>query len=222
MAKTKIELFEDSLMVEQLTDEKLGEYEILLRRVGNDWCRIQHCFSTAYALPVERIDDAVRLIEFGNERYGSKESYLIPANEKLGMIYERAGLYKKAYDVYARIYPNIGAWKGPFPWCLLDMKMHIDGFQYSKELDEYIELCEKEDMFAKSFEKNRFILSLAEFIVADYHHDSNKKQRYYAAICEMLAPGYKGPLYEILKKHKLDEQLRLTAECEEFLESIRC
>ena len=140
MGKTKIELFEEKLLKEGISDDGLQEYGKLLKRAGNDWNRIQHCFRTAYFFPVKRISDAERLIEFGISNYGSERGCRIPAYEMLGTLYERAGLYKKAYDIYVAIYPDIGGFRGRFPWCLLDTKMHIDNFKYSEELKQYYEL----------------------------------------------------------------------------------
>lgn len=100
MAKTRIELFEDALTADGMTGDSLPEYERLLKRAGNDWSRIQHCFLTAYRFPVERLEEAVQLIEFGISKYGSEPGYTIPAYEMLGTIYERAGCYQKAYDYF--------------------------------------------------------------------------------------------------------------------------
>lgn len=37
MAKTKLQLFEDKLIQEGVTDEALLEFETLLKRSGDDW-----------------------------------------------------------------------------------------------------------------------------------------------------------------------------------------
>ena len=220
MAKTKIEMLEDKIVEEGLTDEKLLEYEKLLRRAGNDWCRIQHCYLTAYNIPAERVNEAIKLIEFGIQRYGSDKDGLICAYERLGATYRQAGLFQKAYEVYHSIYPDIGNIQGEFPWCLLDTKIHADGFRYSPELEKYIKLCEEDNGFAKSFLQNKFVLALAKYIVADHYGDSDKKAKAYETISRMLDRDFKGPLYELLKRHKYDEKLKLTDECRAFLETI--
>lgn len=220
MAKTKIELFEDSLIEEGLSDEKLDEFEKLLKRAGSDWNRIQHCFITADHFPVSRLDEAVKLIEFGVDRYKSSKSGLIRSYQMLGSIYRRAGLYQKAYDVYTDVYPDIGNFRGEYPWCLLDTKMHADNFDYSPELEEYFLLCQKESSFAKSFVDHEFVLALANFIVADHYSNSSEKDKAYATIVQILQPDYTGPLYTILKKHRYEEKLNLTNECLAFLEKI--
>ena len=220
MAKTRIELFEDKIVEEGLTDEKLLEYEKLLRRAGNDWCRIQHCYLTAYNIPVERVDEAIKIIEFGIQRYRSDKDGLICAYESLGATYKQAGLYQKAYDVYNSIYPDIGNIQGEFPWCLLDTKIHADGFQYSPELEEHLKICEEDNGFTKSFLQNKFAVALAKYIVADHYGDNDKKAKAYGTISRMLDKNFKGPLYELLKRHKFDENLRLTNECRAFLDRI--
>ncbi|SCX09917.1 hypothetical protein SAMN02910339_01425 [Lachnospiraceae bacterium YSD2013] len=58
---TKIELFEEKLIKEGVTDDNLQEYEKVLRRAGDDWNRIQHCYLTAYKFPVKQISNSVRL-----------------------------------------------------------------------------------------------------------------------------------------------------------------
>ena len=220
MTKTKIELFEERLLKEGVTDDNLREYEKLLKRTGNDWNRIQHCFRTAYEFPVKQLSSSERLIEFGISNYGSEQSNVICAKEMLGTIYERASLYRKAYDIYVDIYPNIGGFKGNFPWCLLDTKMHVDNFTYSDEMKHYYDLCIAESRFSKSFLQYQFILKLAEYIIADYYNDSDGKNKAYDAISEMIKPGYKGLLYNLLKGHKYNEKLRITKECKAFLNSM--
>ena len=220
MAKSKIELFEDKLIEEGLTDEKLQEFEKLLRRAGDDWNRIQHCFITAYHFPVDRLDEAEKLIEFGVDRYGNDSSGQICSYQMLGTIYRRAGLYQKAYETYIGIYPNIGNNRGGFPWCLLDTKMHADNFNYSPELEKYLALCQNEDEFAKSFLNYKFMMALADYIIADHYGNNDKKEGAYSAISKMLEPDYIGPLYKLLKKHRYDERLKLTDECKVFLERM--
>ena len=220
MKKSKIQIFEEKLVKEKITDKKLQEYEALLKRVGDDWNRIQHCFITAYNFSIKRVNEAVKLIEFGNEKYGSDKSNLIRSYEMLGTIYERAGMYQEAYDIYVDIYPNIKGFQGNFPWCLLDTKMQVDNFMYSPELEKYIVLCEQMDEFNKSFVNHQFILELAKYIVADYYNDSNNKEKTLINIKTISKPEYKGPLYELLKRKRYNEQLNITDRCRSFLKKI--
>lgn len=220
MAKTKIQLFEDRLIQEGVTDEALLEFETLLKHLGDDWNRIQHCFITAYRFPVSRLDEAVKLIEFGIDRFKNSESGIVCSYQALGSIYEEAGLYQKAYDIYVPLYSRIGNHKGNFPWCLLKMKLHIDHFEYSKEMEEYFQLCSKEDIISKSFLINKLLLAIADFIIAHNRGDKERMQENYDAICEMIEPGHKGPLNNVLKKHRYDERLRISDECWSFLESM--
>lgn len=220
IAKTKIELFEDALTADGMTGDSLPEYERLLKRAGNDWSRIQHCFLTAYRFPVERLEEAVQLIEFGISKYGSKPGYTIPAYEMLGTIYERAGCYQKAYDTYISIFPDIRGFKGNYPWCLLNMKMHVDRFTYSEKLEEYLALCLAEDAFSKAFLKNRFLLALADYIIAGHDGNMERRGNAYDAICEMTGSEFKGPLYGLLKRHRYQEELKITDECRAFLDRI--
>lgn len=220
MPKTKIELFEEKMVEEGLSDENLLEYEKLLRRVRNDWSRMQHCFLTASRFPVARLDDAVRLVEFGNERYASDPLYLTHSRSMLGRIYMRAEQYQTAYEIFLDIFRKKGNFKGQIPWCLLDAKMHVDRFQYSSELEEYLALCRSENDFIKSFLESRFLLALAEYIVAAHYGRRDEKGHAYATICEMLEPGYTGPLHELLEQHRYEEHLRLTDDRRAFLRKI--
>lgn len=222
VAKTKIECFEEELTKTGVTNEKLREYEKLLKRAGNDWSRIQHCYFTAYWLPVERLEESIKLIEFGIARYGSEPGYAVHAYDMLGMIYERAGCYQKAYEIYTSIFPNhIGGYRGSYPWCLLNMKMHTDGFRYSEKLEAYFELCLSENEFSRSALNNQFMLAVADYIIADYYDDEKRRNNAYDDICKMLEPGFKGALFDILKKHGHEEQLKLTKECRTFLNGIK-
>lgn len=220
MKKTKIELFEEKLIEEGLTDDKLKEYEKLLKRSRDDWNRIQHCAFTAYKFPIERINKSEKLIKFGINKYGSNKECVIYAYTTLGAIYERTGYYQKAYEIYVLIFPNIKCFRENFPWCLLNMKMHIDNFKYSEELERYYELCLAENDFSKAFLNHMFTLVLAEYIIADYYGNSEDKSKAYDTICEMIEPGYKGALYKCLKKHKYEERLKITKEGIAFLDRI--
>ncbi|MCF0114323.1 MAG: hypothetical protein HUJ56_03140 [Erysipelotrichaceae bacterium] len=220
MTKTGIDLFEETLIQEGLTDQNLETYEKLLRKAGDDWNRIQHCFLTAYQFPVDKVEEAAKLIEFGNERYASEERYLIHSNQYLGLIYRRAGLYQKAYEVYASIYQKFGDVKGTFPWNMLESKLYADNFTYSVELEECIELCQQESVFAKSFRDNKFKLALADYIVASHDSDIDKMKVAYSTICEVAASDYKGTLKDVLTKHKAIDVFHITEECRVFLKGI--
>ena len=159
-------------------------------------------------------------IKFGITEYGSEQEYKTFAYEAFGSIYENSGYYKKAYDIYVSIFPNIKCFRGNFPWCLLNMKMHIDNFKYSEELERYYELCLAEDDFSKAFLNHMFILVLAEYIIADYYGNQQDRCKAYDTIHEMIEPGYKGSLYKCLKKHKYEERLKITKESIAFLNRI--
>ena len=192
----------------------------MLRRSGDDWNRFSHCYITAYRFPVDRVEEAVKLIKFGNERYASEKSYLVSSNQMLGSIYRRACLYKEAYDTYLQIYPDIGSNKGGFPWCLLEAKMYADNFNYSQELEEYIEHCEKENVISRAFRKNQFVEAMAGYIVAEHYGDMARMASNYEIICELLAPDYKGPLEQFLNKHRIEEEIEINDDCMAFLKNI--
>lgn len=100
------------------------------------------------------------------------------------------------------------------------MKLHIDHFEYSKEMEEYFQLCMNEDNISKSFFINKLLLAIADFIIVHHCGNNERMQVNYDAICEMIEPGYKGSLNNVLKKHRYDERLRISNECWSFLESM--
>ena len=65
------------------------------------------------------------------------------------------------------------------------------------------------------------MLAVADYIIADHYDDEKRRNNAYDDIFEMLEPGFKGALFDILKKHGHEEQLKLTKECRIFLDGIK-
>lgn len=217
---TKIDLFEQEIIEGRLVDdEALAQYERMLRRCGDDWPRIQHTFLTAYNLPVERLEEAVTLINFGIDHYGS-ENYTVDALHMLGTIYRRAGRYQDAYDVYARVLPIMGNSRGSMPWCMVYCRLRINNYTYSPDMEWLHGLCLEESTFSRSFLDSRFFMAQLEYLIADHKGDVAARDAAYLKIAEMLEPGYKGPLTDMLKRHRIDETLPLNPDCMAFLERM--
>ena len=103
---------------------------------------------------------------------------------------------------------------------MLESKLYADNFSYSVELEECIELCQQESVFAKSFRDNKFKLALADYIVASHDSDIDKMKVAYSTICEVAASDYKGTLKDVLTKHKAIDVFHITEECRVFLKGL--
>ena len=68
---TKIEEFENRIINTGLSDGDYAEYEKLLRRVHDNFLKLQHCYITAIKFSENRADSAVALIEWGLDKYPS-------------------------------------------------------------------------------------------------------------------------------------------------------
>ena len=65
----KIDEFELKLIRQGMTDEDLAEYEKLLKRVRGNFAKRQHCYTTAIQFPSYNAEQALKLIQYGLEKF---------------------------------------------------------------------------------------------------------------------------------------------------------
>ncbi len=217
MAKTKIELLEEDIVATELTDEKLETYRRMLTRARNDYCRNQHCYLTGLSIPAERWKEAVRLIRFGIAHYTDDNLAMGWAWQALGLVYERAGQFGEAYSALIK---STEYGENHDVWGLLRTRIHVDKFRYSERIEDHYRFCAVDHSFVKSLLQNKFYLEIAQIIIARKAENYDEVKEHYHKVMKMLAPEFKGELYEVLKKHRYTESITLSPQCCEFLEGI--
>ena len=152
---TKIEEFEKRIIYTGLSDDDFAEYEKLLRRVHDNFLKLQHCYITAIKFSENRADSAVALIEWGLDKFPSTWSPTYSALDYIGRIRERNGQYRLAYEAYLRAADVLGedhlSYSITLSGSLMWMLLHIDNFTYSKQLEDYYNAFNCIDDFEKAF-----------------------------------------------------------------------
>ena len=168
---SKIDEFEQKIIKTGFTEEDLKEYAKLLRQVSGNFSKRQHCYSTAIQFPVEHTEQAVSLIKYGLEAFeddGWFSTYTSYFN--IGRIYEKAKEYHKAFDYYLLAKNSLGE-EHPesvkeLSKYLLWMKLHIDSFSYSEEMEEYYLKYTQAPEFSKAFLNSEIKLSIANIVIS--------------------------------------------------------
>lgn len=222
---SKIEEFEQNLIKHGMTDDDIFEYSKLLKRVHGNFSKRQHCYTTAIQFQPKYAEQAIKLIKYGLENFedgcfSTYTSYLY-----IGHIYEKNGNYQKAFDYYLLAKKVLGEDHPDYVMelskDLLWMKLHVDSFSYSAELEEYLLCYKKMNDFSKSFVNSEFILAVADIVV--FLHEGkteNAKEQLETArkICKL---NYSGKLYNILSGHKYYESLNATPESINFIKKLK-
>ena len=100
------------------------------------------------------------------------------------------------------------------------MKLHIDSFCYSQELENYYSCYVTTDDFSKSFIENEFRLAIATLVIALHHGDMVEAKEALYKAREISKPNYLGKLYNILDRHNYKESFKTTREAEDFIKNI--
>lgn len=221
---SKIDAFEKRIIEQGLQDEDLIEYGKLLGRVRGNYNKRQHCYTTAIQFPEGKADDAVKLIQYGldnfdDDWFSTYQSYLY-----IGKIYEKTGDYKRAFDALLLARGVLGDEQEEYikdiSRDLLWMKLHIDKFSYSKEMEKYYLCYSSSNEISKSFINNKVVLAIAEIIVFMHQGKTVDAKRALEEARQICTPGYSGALTEMLLMHNYQERLKLTPEAKEFLDKI--
>ncbi|MCR5781775.1 MAG: hypothetical protein K6G90_03455 [Clostridia bacterium] len=222
---TVIEEFENELIKNGLTTENLAGYEKLLKRVRGNDMRLEHCCITALRFPLNRSEDALSLIKWGLEKYPPDSwfaAYRVYYTE--GMICERCGRYQSAYEAYSKAYNALSdeqaAYRRATAGDLLWMRLHIDGFGYSEELERYYDLFRETDDIQKSFINNEFRLCVARIVIFRHKEMTEEARRSYEKALMLCGPDAVSRMKDILDKHGAEDVLTVTPECSAFLKSV--
>lgn len=223
---SKIAEFEQRIIENGFTEEDLKEYEKLLKRVRDNFLKRQHCYSTAMQFPVEYTEQAVSLIKFGLEKFeddGWFSTYTSYFN--IGCIYEEAKEYHKAFEYYLLAKNALGKdhpeYVTELSKYLLWMKLHIDAFGYSTEMEEYYSSYTQAPEFSKAFLNSEIRLSIANIVVSLHYGKTEEAKKSLEIAKEICKPNYKGRLHNILNRHKCNETLNITPEAITFINNLK-
>lgn len=221
-AMSKIEEFENQVVIFGIRNGDLDKYTKLLRYVHRDVLKQQHCCSTALRFPPERAEQAVTLIRYGLQNFESSWFSVYTSCLSMGSIYEKAGNYVKAYEAYLSANEALGSehhtyYENVLSSRLLWMRLHIDDFRYSEEAETYYRDFEKSGEFSKSFLQQDFKCKVAQIVIFSHYGKYAEAKTALEAALEMCRPNFKGKLYDLLQKHRCTEVLPLIPEVTRFL-----
>lgn len=221
----KIDDFEQKLITQGMTDQDFAEYEKLLRRVRDNFLKRQHCYTTAIQFPLHYAEQAVKLIQYGLEKFEDSWFSTYTSYLYMGQIYERINNYQKAFDAYALAKEALGAdhpeYVAELAKDLMWMKLHVDSFKYSAALEEYLSLHEKTDDFSKAMVNAEFKVAVANIVIQMHRGNITEAKQFHEKAKEMCNPNYIGKLYNILRKHHYHESLDATPEAIAFVRQLR-
>ena len=221
----KIDEFEQRVVTQGMTDEDFIEYEKLLKRVRGNFLKRQHCYTTDSQLPCENFEQAIKLIEYGLENFADEWFSTYKSYLHMGYIYERTRNYQKSYESYLLAKDVLEAdhpeYVQELSISLFWVKLHIDSFCYSPEIEAYYECYSKTNEFSKSFINSEFRLAVANVVISLHHENTDEARKALEIARKICEPNYIGKLYSILKRNNYQESLNATTESIEFIKKLK-
>ena len=220
----KIDEFERKIINQGMTDEDFFEYEKMLKRVRDNFSKRQHCYTTAIQLPEKDFKQAVKLIQYGLDNFedgwfSTYTSYLY-----IGHIYERINKYQNAYESYLLAKEALGSdhpeYVEELSKDLMWMKLHVDSFKYSPELEDYLYQYQKTSDFSKALINSEFKVAVVNIVLALHYERYDEARQFLEKAREICKPNYVGKLYDILSRHKHKETLNTTPESILFVKQL--
>jgi hypothetical protein len=101
------------------------------------------------------------------------------------------------------------------------MKLHIDSFQYSEEMENYFSCYKRADDFSKSFINSEFRLAVANIVIALHHGNVNEARSSLEMAKRITRFDYVGRLRQLLARHRYEEALDTTPEALAFINTIK-
>lgn len=222
---SKIGDFENIIVAKGMTDDDFIEYGKLLRRVNGNYNKIQHCYTTAIKFPKNNYTQAIKLIEYGLDNFADTWSSKYTSYLYMGHIYENAGKYSEAYDSFLSAKNSIPVEHKTYlieiSSELLWMKLHIDSFHYSTELEEYYDCYSQADEFSKSFLNKQYRMAIANLVISLHYSNYAQAKSALNEAEKISKKGYVGPLYKLLEYHRYYETLRHTPESLNFIKKTK-
>ena len=221
----KIDEFEEKIIKQGMSDEDFEEYKKLLKRVRGNFGKRQHCYTTAIQFPTKNANQAIKLIEYGLETFSDEWFSTYTSYLYIGKIYESSGKYQKAYDAYLMALNALGemgqGYKEELSGDLCWMRLHIDSFQYSEELEELYSSYDETEEFSKGFINSEFRRAIIQIVIALQHNQREIAKNAYKQAIAIYSPSYVGKLHNILARHNYKETLKITLEAKKFLSGLK-
>lgn len=221
----KIDEFEAKIIKQGMSDDDFEEYKKLLKRVHGNFGKRQHCYTTAIQFPPKNANQAIKLIEYGLETYPDDGFSTYTSYLYIGKIYETTRKYQMAYDAYLMAMESLGemnqSYKKELSGDLCWMRLHIDSFQYSEEMENLFSCYNETDEFSKGFINSEFRMAVIQIIIALHHNDKTAAKEAYKQATTIYSPSYVGKLQHILARHKYTETLKITPEVKKYLQKLK-
>ena len=221
----KIDEFEQRIVQQGMTDDDFAEYEKLLKRVRGNFSKRQHCYTTAIQFPGQYAEQAIKLIQYGldtfeDDWFSTYTSYL-----HMGHIYEGISNYQKAFDAYLLAKDVLGSdhpkYVEELSKDLMWMKLHVDSFRYSEELEEYLSCYKKTSDFSKALVNTEFKIAIVNIVISLHHGRLDEAKQFLEKARGICNPNYVGKLHSILAKHNYNESIRTTPEAIAFIQQLK-
>lgn len=221
----KIDEFEQQIIKHGMTEKDFVEYEKLLKKVHGNFLKRQHCYTTAIQFPSQYAQQAIRLIQYGLDTFEDGWFSTYTSYLHMGHIYEGISNYQKALQAYLLAKEALGldhsSYVEELSKDLMWMKLHIDSFQYSAELEEYLSCYKNTNDFSKSLVNSEFKVAVAGIVVSMHYGELDKARQFFEKAKSICKPNYVGKLYNILARHKYYETLNTTPEVIAFLRNLK-
>ncbi len=221
----KIDEFEQRIIKQGMTDEDFLQYEKLLKRVRSNFSKRQHCYTTAIQFPCQYAEQAIKLIQYGLENFEDDWFSTYTSYLYIGHIYEGISNYQKAFDSYLLAKEALGedhpGYVEELSKDLMWMKLHVDSFKYSAELEEYLCCYGKTSGFSKSFVNAEFKIAITNIVISMHHGRFAEAKQFLEKAMGVCKPNYVGKLYNILARHRYHESLNTTPEAIAFLQQLK-
>ena len=222
---SKIDELEQKIIKQGMTDEDFAEYQKTLKRVRGNFLKRQHCYTTAIQFLPKYADQAIKLIKYGLENFEDDWFSTYTSYLYIGHIYEKTSDFKNAFASYQMAKESLGTGHPEYvkeiSKDLMWMKLHIDSFCYSQELENYYSCYITTDDFSKSFIENEFRLAIVNLVIALHHGNTVEAKEALDKAKEISKPNYLGKLYNILARHNYKESFKKTREAENFIKNIK-
>lgn len=220
----KIKEAEELILREGLTDELLQEYEKALRRSGSDYHRQQNCYILGYNLRERDYAGALRMVEFGMQRYRFEYPDMIRwGYEMLAHIHQDNGRPElaKPYLALARellAQERGGSDGGTF--LALRNELTLTGCQWSQDLEAlYLETAPEDDLIW-TLRPNSLLLAMTEYLVAEHRQDAAFMEHARQWMVGLLFDTEQNEADKMWTRHQVDMSITLTQEQEDFLRRI--
>ena len=222
---SKIDELEQKIIKQGMTDEDFAEYQKILKRVRGNFLKRQHCYTTAIQFLPEYADQAIKLIRYGLENFEDDWFSTYTSYLYIGHIYEQASDFENAFASYQMAKESLGTehpeYVKEISKDLMWMKLHIDSFCYSQELENYYSCYITTDDFSKAFIENEFRLAIANLVIALHRGNTVEAKEALDKAKEISKPNYSGKFYNILARHNYKESFKTTREAENFIKNIK-